>query len=414
MHTPNLDNLARQGVILDSSYVQSVCTPSRSSLMTGLYPYHTGMQHGVIRPFEPKFLPEKFEILPQKLKNLGYSTHIIGKWHLGYCNWKYTPTYRGFDSFFGFYAGSESYYNHTKSTSYDFRLNEDVYYQAKGTYSAELFSNRVIDIINEADPDAQPLYLYISFQSVHGPLEVPERFEKYYPDVVYPDRKTYSGMVSALDEAVGNITGALEANGFMDNAVIVFTTDNGGKATEGGSNYPLRGNKGSLWEGGTRGVAFVHSPTLLKKSGYINSEMIHAVDWFPTLVHLAGGKPDPSLDGVNQWKTISKGLKSARDEFIYNIDNIVDKWAIRVGDYKLLYGENPDEIDSTKRLQLFDLKSDPFEEEDIAEKEIDIVESLVKKLNSYRDTLVPANTGVKDVLANPHKFNRDLLRPGWC
>ncbi|XP_053404317.1 arylsulfatase B-like isoform X2 [Mercenaria mercenaria] len=329
MVTPNLGGLAKNGVILNSAYVQYVCTPTRSCLMTGRYPFHTGMQNGIIRPLKPDFLPTDFKTLPEELKNLGYSTHIVGKWHLGYCNWKYTPTYRGFDSFYGFYGGSEGYYEHMRAKRYDFRFNKEVFHPPKTKYSAELFANRAIDIINSEDPKSKPLYLYIAFQSVHDPLQVPKQYENIYQNISSSTRKTYCGMVSALDDAVGNITDALRDRGYMNNTLIVFTTDNGGCLRKAASNYPLRGGKSTLWEGGTKGVAFAYSKNLLKKRGYENTEMIHAVDWFPTILSLAGGTPDPSLDGVNQWPTISAGFRSARNEFVYNIDEVTDRSAIR-------------------------------------------------------------------------------------
>ncbi|KAL5008803.1 hypothetical protein ScPMuIL_014384 [Solemya velum] len=112
MITPNLEKLAKNGVILNSSYVQPVCSPSRNCFMSGYYPFHTGLQHAVIHNWQANYLPGNLTTLPQKMKDLGYSTHMIGKWHLGFCDWKYTPTFRGFDSFLGFYSGAEDYYTH--------------------------------------------------------------------------------------------------------------------------------------------------------------------------------------------------------------------------------------------------------------------------------------------------------------
>ncbi|GBN56253.1 Arylsulfatase B, partial [Araneus ventricosus] len=113
MQTPHLDELARNGVIMNQSYVQPICTPSRASFMTGYYPYHMGRQNCVIIVLEPAGIPLKFAFLPEKLKELRYSTHIIGKWHLGHCNKSYTPMFRGFDSFLGFYYAETDYYKHT-------------------------------------------------------------------------------------------------------------------------------------------------------------------------------------------------------------------------------------------------------------------------------------------------------------
>lgn len=435
MYTPNLDKMAINGVRLNSSYVQPVCTPSRNCFMTGYYPYHTGLQHNVIFPNRAGFLPTNFTTLPQKLKALGYTTHMVGKWHLGFCNWKYTPTYRGFDSFMGYYNGMEDYYTHIRDDGYDFRFNTSVYQPAPLEYSPNVIAGRAIDVINSVDSERQPLYLYLPFQSVHAPLEVPDRYRNLpkYKNIQHEDRRTYCGMVSALDEAVGNITAALKARGFLDNALLVFTTDNGGPTYQAANNLPLRGAKTTLWEGGTKGAAFVYSETLLKKTKYLNTEMIQSVDWFPTILSLAGGQADPSMDGKNQWLTISEGLSSARTEFIYNIDEIYNNSAIRVGKYKLIQGSPgifndwtpvpnwADDSGETKSsgpqqfppYQLFDLEADPTEHFNIADKHPDIVDDMKAKLSQYRKSLVPANYPDPDPKSDPKYFGGNWS-PGWC
>lgn len=428
MYTPNLDKLAKNGVILNSSYVQPVCTPSRNCFMTGYYPYHTGLQHDVIHPLHPGFLPSNFTTLPQKLKELGYTTHIVGKWHLGFCNWKYTPTMRGFDSFMGYYTGSEDYFKHTRDDGYDFRYNTNVFHPPENKYSAEVIADHAIDLINSIDPESELLYLYLPFQSVHAPLEVPERYEDIYKNISTKARRTYCGMISALDEAVGNITAALKFRGFLENALVVFTTDNGGPTYEAANNLPLRGAKTTLWEGGTKGAAFVYSENLLKKTRYVNTEMIHAVDWFPTLLTLAGGTPDNKMDGRNQWPALSQGAKSARQEFVYNIDDIKNNSAIRVGKYKLIQGspgafngwtplpplkeKSMDEIPFPD-YQLFDIENDPGEHFDIADQYEDIVEVLKERLAFHRQTMVPAYYPPVDKRGDPENFG-GVWSPGWC
>ncbi|KAK3596800.1 hypothetical protein CHS0354_036639 [Potamilus streckersoni] len=238
----------------------------------------------------------------------------------------------------GFYTADEDYYNHTHGDGYDFRFNTDVYHPPNGEYSANIFTERAIDILNAVDPRNESLFLYLPFQSVHAPLEVPEKFEKIYSHIHNKDRRIYCGKVSALDEAVGNITTVLRERGFMDNLLLVFTTDNGGPVIKGANNLPLRGAKTTLWEGGTKGSAFVYSETLLKKIKYLNTEMMHAVDWFPTLLHVAGATADDSIDGLDMWPTISENTPSPRKEFVYNIDEILKNAAIRVGNYKLIEG----------------------------------------------------------------------------
>ena len=181
--------MVRAGAILEQSYVQPICTPTRSALMTGRYPIHTGRQSKALMPEQPDGLSTQFTLMPEYLKRLGYHTHMVGKWHLGFCNESYLPTRRGFDSYYGYWTGSEHYYDHTRMSStqprvlgYDFRDNEDVAEAARGQYSAHLFAQRAQRIIGDRVVlnKTSPIFLYLAFQSVHSPLEVPEHYEKPY------------------------------------------------------------------------------------------------------------------------------------------------------------------------------------------------------------------------------------------
>ena len=291
---PNLASLASSGVILEQSYVQPICTPTRSALMTGRYPVHTGRQHGVLWPEEPAGLFTNLTLLPEYLGLLGYETHMVGKWHLGFCNESYLPTRRGFSTYSGYWSGSEDYFQHTRRASteprvegYDFRREEEVDSAAEGSYSAHVFAERAVTLIEEAAGVAEPMFLYLAFQSVHSPLQVPPQYETHYRHINNPARRTYCGMVTALDEAVGNITAALRKSGQEKNTLIIFTTDNGGQTLSGGNNFPLRGNKATLWEGGTRGAAFIHG-SMLSSPGSSSSALIHVTDWLPTILSAAG------------------------------------------------------------------------------------------------------------------------------
>merc|ERR1712215_152480 len=171
--TPNLARLASEGVTLEQHYSQPICSPTRGALLTGKYPIHNGLHNGVIEPLVPHGLDTAHVTLAEELKRSNYSTHIVGKWHLGICNKKFWPTNRGFDHHYGFLLGAESYFTHSRDGGYDFRDDEEVALTANGTYSTTLIQERAIDIIPQHDKD-KPLFLYIPFQAVHGPLEVPE------------------------------------------------------------------------------------------------------------------------------------------------------------------------------------------------------------------------------------------------
>ncbi|GFR69295.1 arylsulfatase I [Elysia marginata] len=226
MLTPNIDLLAHKGVKLESSYVQPTCTPSRNSFLTGMFPFHTELQRAMDAS-TPTFLPTKYPTIAEKLKQQGYATHMVGKWHLGFCNEKYTPMRRGFDSFLGFYMGSQDYYTHVRagtleesvsgSTQFssfghnlmnsffrmhtrglmhgiDFRFNTTIWRNTEGIYSTHAFADRAIKVIERHDPDV-PLFLYLPFSAPHSPLQVPRKYEQLYSHIISDQRKTYSGML---------------------------------------------------------------------------------------------------------------------------------------------------------------------------------------------------------------------------
>ncbi|KAF6725245.1 Arylsulfatase I [Oryzias melastigma] len=324
--TPTLDKLAAEGVKLENYYVQPICTPSRSQLLTGRYQIHTGLQHSIIRSRQPSCLPRHMETLPETLRRAGYSTHMVGKWHLGFYRKSCLPTRKGFDTFFGSLTGSVDYYSYGSCDGqdlcgYDLHDNEGVAWGHEGKYSTTLFTQRARKILKNHDPADKPLFLLLSLQAVHGPLQPPKPYVYLYRDMASVARRNFAAMVSTVDDAVRNLVYALRKYGYYKNSVIIYSTDNGAQPFVGGSNWPLRGRKGTYWEGGVRGVAFVHSP-LLKRRRRVSTALLHITDWFPTLVGLAGGNTSQSrgLDGFDVWPAISEGKESPRKEILHNID----------------------------------------------------------------------------------------------
>eukprot|EP00930_Biecheleria_cincta_P045074 TRINITY_DN31067_c0_g1_i1.p1 TRINITY_DN31067_c0_g1~~TRINITY_DN31067_c0_g1_i1.p1 ORF type:complete len:543 (-),score=47.36 TRINITY_DN31067_c0_g1_i1:204-1763(-) len=343
--TPNFNSLAHKGILLNNYYVQPSCSPTRATIMTGRKPIHTGINFWI--PNSAYGLPLNETTLAQVLNARGFRSHAIGKWHLGFHKTAYTPTFRGFDSFYGYYEGSEDYFKHTTSGGLDLHHEEGQHcghncttllWSKQGVYSTTLYSDRAVDVISRHDAST-PMFMYLAYQGVHEPRQSPQRYIDPYrltiPDV---GRREFAGMVSALDEGLGNVTAALHAKGMFDETLILVTTDNGGPTTEcsttGQSNWPYRGSKCSIWEGGTRGTAFMYwsgLPTASQGSTWMG--LAHAADWLPTLVTAVGsemrrGETLP-LDGVDLWHSLLRLGSSPRTDVYYGISQDIFGPAVR-------------------------------------------------------------------------------------
>lgn len=346
--TPNIDALGYNGIILNRHYVLPSSTPSRTAFFTGKYPIRLGMQGAGIRGGEPRGLPLNVKILPEHLRGLGYTTKLIGKWHMGYHTSQYTPLHRGFDSFLGFYNSHISYYDYKYSnqnmSGYDMHRGDLPAYGLTREYVTDLFTGEAIRIIQQHELP-RPLYLQISHLAVHAPLEQPS--DRYTSkDFIYirePNRRKYARMVSRLDESVGRIVHALGNKGMLRDSLILFLTDNGaasvGRYRNWGSNYPLRGTKYTLYEGGVRGVATLWSPRL-QKAARISNQLVHITDWLPTLYSAAGGdlKDLGDIDGIDQWQVLSEARGRGREKLLLNIDEVEKTEGAIYSRFKLLRG----------------------------------------------------------------------------
>ncbi|XP_061083774.1 arylsulfatase I [Conger conger] len=450
IRTPVLDRLARRGVKLENYYVQPICSPSRSQLMTGRYQIHTGLQHSIIRPRQPLCLPPDVPTLAERLRQAGYRTHMVGKWHLGFSRRGCLPTSRGFQSFLGSLTGSADHYSFrhcdgADTCGFDLHDGERPAWELRGNYSTELYTHRVKQILRAHDRK-KPLFLYLALQAVHTPLQAPARFLRRYGSLGNRARRHYAAMLSCVDEAVGEVVQALHDRDLYRRSVLVYSSDNGGQPLSGGCNWPLRGGKGTYWEGGVRAVGFVHSP-LLKRTGAVSRALIHVSDWYPTLLSLAGVPKKalgPGLDGHNVWRAVSEGLPSPRSEILFNIDPVSRRpgragtravsaglgvWdtgvraAIRAGDWKLLTGRVGDGdwvppqtqpggparqegleksgAQGRKSVWLFNVTADPYERRDLAESRPQVVRALLLRLAHYNQTAIPPQNPADDPLADP-------------
>lgn len=382
--TPNLDKLAKSGTRLKNFYVQPLCSPTRAALMTGRYPMRYGLQVGVILPDAKYGLPLEERTLPQALHEVGYTTAICGKWHLGSVEKSYWPDHRGFDHWYGFLFGMTDYFEHTRNGALDWwrdgELNHD-----QG-YTTELIGREAVKVIRN-QPKDKPLFLYVPFNAVHYPFQVPEKYKEPYANLKEP-RRTYAGMIAAMDEAIGKIVAAIDETGRRKNTLIIFLSDNGGyKPGVVTSNGPLRAGKGSVYEGGVRTCAFVTWENHVPANHSIDA-MAHVVDWYPTLLKLTGAslKQKLPLDGKDIWPCITQNKPSPRNEILMN--TTPDAGALRVGDWKIVLhrpkkkkakGVSSGEM----KVELFNLADDPSEKKNVADENPE----KLKELRARYDTL---------------------------
>jgi arylsulfatase A-like enzyme len=396
--TPNIDKLARAGAKLASLYVQPVCSPTRAALMSGRYPMRHGLQVGVVRPWAQYGLPLDERTLAEALRAAGYFTAIVGKWHLGHFQRAYLPTRRGFDHQYGHYNGALDYFTHVRDGGFDWHRNDQVCKDAG--YTTTLLGDEAVRLIDQHDTK-RPLFLYLPFNAPHTPLQALPEHLKLYEHVKDKTRRTYSAMVHAVDEQVGRIVAALAKRGMLEDTIIILSSDNGGPVNLGATNGLLRGGKGGLYQGGVLAAAFVTWPRHIK-GGTTITEPLHTVDWYPTLVKLAGGSLDQKLplDGKDIWGVLTAGQKSPHEDILINVTP--GGGALRRGDWKLvLNGNNPDNPDGKgvkkkqELVELFHLGKDPSEKTNLAAQEPERVRELRARLEAYARQAVPPRAAPK-------------------
>jgi arylsulfatase A-like enzyme len=406
IETPNIDKLAQEGARLEQFYVQPMCTPTRAALMTGRYPCRYGLQTLVI-PTPSKYgLPTDEWLLPQALKDAGYRTVMVGKWHLGHADRKFWPRQRGFDYHYGSMVGEVDYYSHSSANVLDWYRNDR---PVKETgYVTQLWGADAVAQVNAHDPKT-PLFMYLAFTAPHSPYQAPQEYIDKYRSIEDPTRRSYAAMISCMDDEIGKLVSAIEKKKMRENTLIVFMSDNGGNRTAmlaGDSdvsklklpadNGPYRGGKGMLYEGGTRVAALANWPGRIKP-GEVGG-MMHVVDMYSTLTQLAGAdvsKAKP-LDGIDVWSTISSGAPSPRREIVYNIEPF--RGGVRIDDWKLIW-----RTPLPSALELYNIPQDPSEKTNLADSNPAIVAKLQKRIEQLAKEsvkplfLVDAFTVIKGV-----------------
>ncbi|WP_145284280.1 sulfatase family protein [Pirellulimonas nuda] len=399
--TPRIDRMAAEGARLTSFYVAApVCTPSRAALMTGCYPKRVGMamgsNFGVLLAGDPKGLHPNEITIAEVLKSAGYRTGMFGKWHLG-DQPEFLPTRQGFDEYFGLPYSHDIHPFHPQQQRFQFPplplLDGEtvVELDPDADYLTRRITQRAVKFI-EQHKDA-PFFLYIPHPIPHAPLHVSPRFmEGVSEDVVAKleeeegqiDYKTrdrlFRQAIAEIDWSVGQVLDALKSNGLDENTIVLFTSDNGPpKNSLFASAGPLRGNKGTTFEGGMREPTVIRWPGKIP-AGVVNDQLMTTMDLLPTFALLAGAEvpSDRVIDGKNIWPTLTGEAGTPHEAFFYHSGNALK--GVRSGEWKL-------HANNGKPVMLFNLKDDVGEKNNVLKEHPDIAERLSGYLSDFADDI---------------------------
>jgi arylsulfatase A-like enzyme len=390
LRTPGIDRIAANGVVFKAGYVSyAVCGPSRAGLLTGRYQDRFGFaRNPLLAPKDSTMgLPLSEETLADALKKSGYSTGIIGKWHLG-AHPSLHPNRRGFDEFFGFLSGGHQYFpenlvlqdlTEVKAQFDGYRtklLRNEVRIQ-ETEYLTDAFSREALDFVKSHQ--AEPFFLYLAYNAPHAPMQATEKYLSRFPEIKDPKRKTYAAMVAAVDDGVGSLLSLIQELGIEENTIIFFLSDNGGPTKDNASNNsPLRGFKGDFFEGGIR-VPFAMQWKGQIESGQIYDHPIISLDIFATAADLAQAKPKNELDGVNLVPFLTGQQSGFPHQELYWRNFDAKRLAIRTPDFKL--------ITSPIQNFLFQINRDISESKNVFDAEVEKAESLSQKLANWQQWL---------------------------
>jgi len=391
--TPSMDSLRGSGVKMTQFYVHSVCAPTRAAFLTGRYAFRTWSDWRSEDFGKPSYLA-KLDLklaknkegdetrrihgldtdertVAEALKEEGYFTAIIGKWHAGEWLPEHLPMGQGFMHQYGHYAWGIDYNNYTiphnspaRFAVYDWHRNQEPVFDQG--YSTDLFANEAVRLIAEhrknhtTTKGTKPFFIYVPFNAVHGPIEVIPRYTDKY--------EKRQAALKCLDDAVGRIVGAVDQYDYADNTLVIFANDNGGIREN--MNAPYRGTKNTTYEGGVRVPCVMRWPGKIKPNT-TNGELMHIVDFYSTFIALGGASTQQKrkVDGKNMTDTIFSGKSSPRDEIIFEVTGSVRLPTIRKGDYKLMGNE------------LYNIVKDPSEKNDIAKSNAKLVKRLKARLD---------------------------------
>jgi len=405
--TPELDQLAAEGLRLTDFHSSgTVCSPTRAGLVTGRYQQRSGIEAVIVsaedHPEHRKGLQLSETTFAEALNNAGYTTGLVGKWHLGYVSNSvdYHPQNHGFDEFIGYHSGNIDYISHIGS-----HLMHDWWHGKTNTpekgYSTHLINKHAENYIRQHANKSQPFCLYIAHEAIHNPVQVPgdvvRRTTKgwnrwRWQNVSQKERITkYKGMTLPVDEGIGQLRKTLHELGIAENTFVLFFSDNGPAGDFPSGSPKLRGGKGSVYEGGHKVPAIAWWPGKIKPNS-VSDEPLISIDVMPTLLSLAGVKsPARKLDGVDFSPVIlrQESLKP-RPLFWASLGNNGRRSeAMRADHWKLVVqhpGAQPGSFENTK-LELFNLAEDPSEKTNIADQHPERTQQMLKQLKEwYADT----------------------------
>jgi arylsulfatase A-like enzyme len=385
--TPTLDKLAAEGLELTHHYSAPVCSPTRTGLMTG----RCWSRFDVTTPQNERALRWDTVTLPRALKTMGYETCLTGKWHLG-SKAEWGPNHFGFDHSYGSLAGGVGPWDHHyKKGPFMETWHRNEKLLTEPGHVTDLIAKEACEWLAARKKDA-PFFLYVPMTAVHLPVKEPEEWVKQVPaGITGAVAREYAACIMHLDAAVGQIVAALEKNGQRENTLVVFTSDNGGSTAENngqsyppddyatgplpGNNRPLRNEKGTVYEGGTRVPCLMNWPGTVKPGKH--EAPVQIIDWMPTFCALVGFKPAKDLkwDGVNLWPQLVEGAPPP-PRTLYTVAPGFKSRALRCDPWKLVEHGSGEKA----KYELYDILADPNETKDVAAQQPDVLATMKERL----------------------------------
>jgi arylsulfatase A-like enzyme len=375
IRTPNIDRLAREGVRLTDFYAAPQCTPTRAALITGRYQQRVALERALATtgPSLEQGLRATGRTLPQLLKDSGYATALVGKWHLGFKP-EFGPNAHGFDEFFGFLSGYIDFYTHTRGFDGAEDLYENTTPVKQDGYMTDLITARAVRFIDQRA--GQPFFLEVAYNAAHWPFQPPDHYSKAPnngafqgpADTPPATRKDYAAMLERADAGVGQILKAIDDRRLAANTLVIFTNDNGGEWLS--NNAPLFHRKDTLWEGGIRVPAIFRWPGRIP-AGRTSAQVGITMDLSASILAAAGAAvpPEARLEGMDLLPILTGKAPLVERTLFWRI-NVPTRQqrAVRRGDWKLL-------VDGDD-LMLFNLPGDIGERKDLAAERPDVVAAL--------------------------------------